>query len=126
MVLAVGLPELPQPETVLKPSPEVPPGKIVHEVIETTHIKVQHSHNLDVSSFVLTSETVREKNNDDSSTTAPPEIRVIEQNELELLQDDDDDDDELLSKLKEVGDCFEEETVKSYNYVTQHAIKSYF
>lgn len=40
MVLAVGLPQLPPAENVLKPSPEVPPGKIVREVIETTHLKV--------------------------------------------------------------------------------------
>lgn len=40
MVLAVGLPQLPLPESVLKPSPEAPPGKIVREVVETTHLKV--------------------------------------------------------------------------------------
>lgn len=40
MVLAVGLPQLPPANSVLKPSPEVPPGKIVKEVTETTHLKV--------------------------------------------------------------------------------------
>lgn len=63
MVIAVGLPELPNPKSVLKPSPEVPPGKIVHEVTETTHLKVQHCHTLDVSSYVLTSETVKDGKN---------------------------------------------------------------
>lgn len=41
MVLAVGCPDLPPPKSVLKPSIEVPPGKIAHEVTETTHIKVK-------------------------------------------------------------------------------------
>lgn len=129
MVLAVGLPELPEVDSVLKPSPEVPPGKIVHEVTETTHIKVQHSHNLGVSSYVLTSETVRDKN--DEGCTREDVVRIGELKSLEtavpVLKEKEPLDDELLRKLKEVsGDHFEEDALKSYNYVTKHAIKSFF
>lgn len=235
MVLAVGLPELPPADTVLKPSPEVPPGKIVREVTETTHIKVKHSHNFDVSSYVLTSETVREKDADDLSNVESKQHDVVvpiqmlkqpqsfpphqesfqkyqpwqpqqhdyhyhqqqqqqqiqhqqfqqyqhqqlqqqhhqeqqqfgrmEQSQeeksfsqqfhhqiqqlqhqhhqdtanseiyqqkvsepMERHQQQQQEEDEILSKIKEVSDNFEEETVKSYNYVTttKHAIKSYF
>lgn len=67
-MISVGIPELPDPKNVLKPSPDVPAGKIVHEVTETTHLKVQHSHTFGVSSYVLTSETV--KNGDQDSQTS--------------------------------------------------------
>lgn len=67
MVLGVGIPELPPPSAVLKTSPEVPPGKVVREVTETTHIKVQHNHTMGVSSFVLTSEVRRYKLEETSS-----------------------------------------------------------
>ncbi|XP_031348623.1 titin isoform X3 [Photinus pyralis] len=69
LVLGVGLPELPSAKSVLKPSPEVPPGKIVREVTETTHLKVQHSHSIGVSSYVLTSEVAREKDGGACSTS---------------------------------------------------------
>ena len=89
MVLAVGLPELPPAKAVLKPSPEVPPGKIVHEVTETTHIKVQHSHTLGVASFVLTSETVREKKTDgavvrEEVVSVAPELEGFEKRVKEV------------------------------------------
>lgn len=89
MVLAVGLPELPPAKAVLKPSPEVPPGKIVHEVTETTHIKVQHSHTLGVASFVLTSETVRDKKSEGAGVrgevrVAQPEVEGFEKRVKEV------------------------------------------
>lgn len=181
MVLAVGLPQLPQPDDVLKPSPEIPPNsKIVHEVTETTHIKVKHSHNFDVASYVLTSETVKE--NDDCkpivydntpkknkevldnklSSFSEQQLKRLEQedhvqaakdefktNELrregracekafdqpsaieesvafDSLAECDEEEREKLRQIKEVSERFEEETIKSYNYVTKHAIKSYF
>ncbi|CAG9864550.1 unnamed protein product [Phyllotreta striolata] len=99
MVLAVGLPDLPPPKEVLKPSPEVPPGKVVREVIETTHLKVQQSHTLGVASFVLSSETVGE-------------------GAAKL------DEEELERRLKEVGRC-EEEAWKAYHNVTKQAIKGF-
>lgn len=104
MVLAVGLPELPPAKSVLKPSPEVPPGKIVHEVIETTHLKVQHSHTLGVASFVLTSETVREKNAGES-----PAAGVA--------------DEAFEQRLKEVSNGFEEEAWRIY--AAKHAIRGF-
>ncbi|CAG9840248.1 unnamed protein product [Diabrotica balteata] len=110
MVLAVGLPELPLAKEVLKPSPEVPPGKVVREVTETTHLKVQQSHSLGVASFVLTSETVRENKpgeatkkeevikitSDDGKETIIP-IHV--ENRVQL------DGQELERRLKEVEEC---------------------
>ncbi|XP_017781311.1 PREDICTED: SEC14 domain and spectrin repeat-containing protein 1-B [Nicrophorus vespilloides] len=89
MVLAVGLPELPIASSVLRPSPEVPPGKIAREVTETTHIKVQQCHTFGVKSFVLTSETVREKG--ELKETAPLEQTPVYE------------EDDFASKLKEVG-----------------------
>lgn len=78
MVLAVGLPQLPQPDDVLKPSPEIPPNsKIVHEVTETTHIKVKHVHNMDVASYVLTSETVKDERDDDTRSIAYDKMPII-------------------------------------------------
>lgn len=82
MVLAVGLPELPAAKSVLKPSPEVPPGKIVREVTETTHIKVHHSHTLGVASFVLTSEMVRDRTCEDN--LASPEVETFEKRVKEV------------------------------------------
>ncbi|GJQ70962.1 hypothetical protein Trydic_g878 [Trypoxylus dichotomus] len=106
MVLAVGKPELPPATSVLKPSPEVPPGKIVHEVTETTHLKVQHVHSMDVKSFVLTSETVRDKKNE--SVPKLEEIMkqttVTKQEISTPLRDDVGED--LNRRLKEVGKAF--------------------
>lgn len=121
MVLAVGLPELPPADSVLKPSPEVPPGKIVREVTETTHLKVQHSYNLGVSSFVLTSETVREKDGDRATRTEEA-VRVKDNQEMAQASGG---DDELLKRMKEVGDGCDEEAWKNYQYVTKQAIKGF-
>lgn len=125
MVLAVGLPELPPVKSVLKPSPEVPPGKIVHEVTETTHIKVQHSHTLGVSSFVLTSETIRDKKNE-ASTHREEVIRVIDESGKEISSEavKSQDYDEFLQQMKEVGSC-DEEVWKNYQTVTKQAIKGF-
>lgn len=102
MVLAVGKPELPPAKSVLKPSPEVPPGKIVHEVTETTHLKVQHVHSMGVKSFVLTSETVRDKKNE----TIPKleevtKQTVVQKQEIESALGEGDSED-LKRRLKEV------------------------
>ncbi|CAG9824337.1 unnamed protein product [Phaedon cochleariae] len=127
MVLAVGLPELPLAKEVLKPSPEVPPGKIVREVTETTHIKVQQSHSLGVSSFVLTSETVRDRKNQEG-TQREEVVRVISEDGKEVLVpvavDVTVDGEDLQSRIKEVG-RFEDEAWKSYQTVTKQAIKGF-
>ncbi|KAG5897359.1 hypothetical protein JTB14_030242 [Gonioctena quinquepunctata] len=125
MVLAVGLPELPLAKDVLKPSPEVPPGKIVHEVTETTHIKVQQSHTLGVSSFVLTSETVRDKKNE-GITTKEEVIRVVTDDGKEVAQaiSKNYDEEELESRMKEVG-RFDRVAWKNYEKVTKQAIKGF-
>ncbi|KAJ8922121.1 hypothetical protein NQ315_004055, partial [Exocentrus adspersus] len=129
MVLAVGCPELPLASEVLKPSPEVPPGKIVHEVTETTHIKVQQSHTLGVASFVLTSETVRDKNNDRNETAVKREeiIKVTDVDGKEVVIPvgiDQDVDEDLMRRMKEVGRS-EDEAWKSYHNVTKQAIKAW-
>ncbi|XP_044767054.1 muscle M-line assembly protein unc-89 isoform X5 [Coccinella septempunctata] len=101
MVLAVGCPQLPPPAEVLKPSPVVPPGKIVHEVIETTHIRVEHSHTLGVKSFVLSSETVRDKNTQGFDTS---ESTISVANNIDVKREDEEaDDGGLLKKLEECG-----------------------
>ncbi|RZC40718.1 hypothetical protein BDFB_002334, partial [Asbolus verrucosus] len=112
MVLAVGLPELPPAKSVLKPSPEAPPGKIVHEVTETTHIKVQHSHTLGVSSFVLTSETVRDKKSEGAGRKEEA-AKAAEQGETG----------EFDRRLKEVSGGFEEEVWRTYT--AKQAIKGF-
>lgn len=125
MVLAVGLPQLPLPKTVLKPSPEVPPGKIVHEVIETTHLKVQHSHTMGVKSFVLSSETVKDKNAV-GSTNREEIIRVgtDEGNEQVISTDKSLDEEEYKRRIKEVGYC-DDGAWKTYHKVTKQAIKGF-
>lgn len=101
-MLAVGKPELPPVKEVLKPSPEVPPGKIVHEVTETTHLKVQHVHSMDVKSFVLTSETVRDKNNELMPVLEEVKReRVLQEFSSDAKKDDGFED--LNRRLKEVG-----------------------
>lgn len=127
MVLAVGCPELPLAKDVLKPSPEVPPGKIVHEVTETTHIKVQQSHTLGVSSFVLTSETVKDKKND-GAVKREEIIKVTDADgrevviPLEMGQGIDEED--LMRRMKEVGSS-EDDAWKTYHNVTKQAIKGF-
>lgn len=123
MVLAVGLPELPAAEDVLKSSPDVPPGKIVREVTETTHLKVQHSYNMGVSSFVLTSETVKEK--DGVGKTRGQEPVSVRERTKQLADQSADVDDKLLQRMKEVGDSFDEDAWKNYHYVTKHAIRGF-
>lgn len=131
MVLAVGCPDLPPAKTVLKPTPDVPPGKIVHEVTETTHIKVQHCHTLGVSSFVLTSETVRDGKGEGSARkdVVKDFIAVEEGRELVIpvTVDRDVDEDEFMRQMKEVGPPFEDKTAWSkyyHNYVTKQTVKS--
>lgn len=120
LVLAVGLPELPPADSVLKSSPEVPPGKIVREVTETTHLKVQHSYNLGVSSFVLTSETVKEKDAQDAAAREEI-VRVREEQVAEGGGED-----ELAKRMKEVGDeSLEEGAWRNYQFVTKQAIRGF-
>lgn len=130
MVLAVGCPDLPAAKSVLKPSPEVPPGKIVHEVIETTHLKVQHCHTLGVASFVLTSETVRDAKAEGHVKKEEIKEPVIAGDEKEVYVpvsvERDIDEDEFMRRMKEVSPPFEDRTAwnKYYNnYVTKQAIK---
>ncbi|XP_065160451.1 titin-like isoform X4 [Atheta coriaria] len=103
MVLAVGLPDLPLAKTVLKPSPDVPRGKIAREVTETTHIKVQHTHAFDVKSFVLTSETVR--NTQDIKCGGDVSVKT-EVSKVSDLRPSDEDNEQLqyLKKLQECGE----------------------
>lgn len=119
-MLAVGLPELPPADAVLKSSPEVPPGKIVREVTETTHLKVQHSYNMGVSSFVLTSETVKEKDGAGPSRTEEV-VRV--KGEEKGKEEQGATDDELIRRMKEVGP--DGDGWKNYQYVTKQAIKGF-
>lgn len=94
---------------------------------ETTHIKVQQTHQLGVSSFVLTSETVKDKNAE-PTTTREEVIRVInEQGEEVIIPVEVErtiDDEELRIRLKEVGRC-EDEAWTSYSNVTKQAIKGF-
>ncbi|KAF5301257.1 hypothetical protein FQR65_LT00957 [Abscondita terminalis] len=99
MVLGVGLPELPPPKSVLKPTPEVPPGKILREVTETTHLKVQHSHSMGVSSYVLTSEIARQKDGVCSSQQSDGYG-----NEIFITADKEMDEANLLRRMKQCGD----------------------
>lgn len=122
MVLAVGLPELPPVDDVLKSSPEVPPGKIVREVTETTHLKVQHSYNLGVSSFVLTSETVKEKDAAEVGTREEI-VRVDQVTESSARKED--GEDELMRRIKEVGESLDEDAWKNYQIVTKQAIRGF-
>lgn len=124
LVLAVGLPELPPADAVLKSSPEVPPGKIVKEVTETTHLKVQHSYNLGVSSFVLTSETIKEKDSED----ARPRDEIIRIREEQLTENSvhkEGSEDELVKRMKEVGESLDEDAWRNYQFVTKQAIRGF-
>lgn len=123
LVLAVGLPELPPADDVLKSSPEVPPGKIVKEVTETTHIKVQHSYNLGVSSFVLTSETVKER--DTQGAGASEESGHVREEQVTESSARKVDDDELVRRMKEVGDSLDEDAWRNYQIVTKQAIRGF-
>lgn len=102
-------------------------GKIAREVTETTHIKVEQSHHLGVSSFVLTSETVKDKNTE-ASTSREEVIRVTDEHGQELVIPVDIepavDDEELRRRLKEVGRC-EDEAWTNYSKVTKQAIKGF-
>lgn len=127
MILAVGLPELPLAKEVLKPSPEVPPGKVVREVTETTHIKVQQSHHLGVSSFVLTSETIRDKKNE-VFTNREEVVKVLDEygNEVVIPVEPvtrDIDEDEFEKRVKEVGRS--EERAWSNYQITKQAMKGF-
>lgn len=122
LVLAVGLPELPPADDVLKSSPEVPPGKIVREVTETTHLKVQHSYNLGVSSFVLTSETVKEK---DTEGAREEIIRVREEQVTGSSAHKESGEDELIKRMKEVGGSLDEDAWRNYQFVTKQAIRGF-
>lgn len=133
MVLAVGCPDLPLPRTVLKPSPEAPPGMVVHEVTETTHLKVQHCHTLGVSSFVLTSETVRD-GKAETSTRKHEEtkevLRVPDPHEvlIPIAIENTADDDDFIRRVQEVGLPCEEKTAwSSYydNYIARQPVKYY-
>lgn len=124
MVLAVGLPELPPADSVLKSSPVVPPGKIVREVIETTHLKVQHSYNLGVSSFVLTSETVKEKDAPESGTREEI-VRVREEHVTDGRAQKEDAAGELAKRMKEVGESLDEDAWRNYQFVTKQAIRGF-
>lgn len=100
-------------------------GKIVREVTETTHIKVQQTHQLGVSSFVLTSETVKDKNAE-ASTTREEVIRITDGQGKEVVIpveiEKPIDDEELRIRLKEVGRCEDEAWTSS---VTKQAIKGF-
>lgn len=102
-------------------------GKIAREVTETTHIKVQQSHHLGVSSFVLTSETVKDKNAE-ATTTREEVIRVTDEHGKEIIipveVEKSIDDEELRRRLKEVGRC-EDEAWINYSRVTKQAIKGF-
>lgn len=126
-MLAVGLPDLPPPKSVLKPSPEAPPGKIVHEVIETTHFKVQQAHTMGVSSFVLTSETVRD-NKAAGATRREEMIKVTDVHGGETMipvevPRRDLEDGELERRMKEVSGSLEEEVWRMH--AAKQAIKGF-
>lgn len=124
MVLGVGLPELPPAKSVLKPTPDIPPGKLVREVTETTHLKVQHSHTMGIASYVLTSEIAREK---DGACSSRDEItKVIDEQGREVVipirVEKEIDEEEFLRRMKEVSENCEEDAWKRCHYVTK-AIK---
>lgn len=136
MVLAVGCPELPSAKSVLKTSITPPPGKIVHEVTETTHLKVQHCHTLGVSSFVLTSETVRDGKAD--GQVKKEEVKEVFENVEKLDKVEkkervipihvDLEEDEFMKELRQVSKPFESKTAwsKYYNnYVNKITTKGY-
>lgn len=132
MVLAVGCPELPLAKSVLKPSITPPPGKIVHEVTETTHIKVHHCHTLGVQSFVLTSETVRDGKADGQfrKEEIKEEVKNLDKKEviIPVSVEPDLEDDEFMKELREVSKPFESKTAwsKYYNnYVNKITTKGY-
>lgn len=123
LVLAVGIPELPPADEVLKSSPEVPPGKIVREVTETTHLKVQHSYNLGVSSFVLTSETVKERDAQEAGTRE--EIVRVREEQISESGAQKSGDDEFVRRMKEVGESLDEDAWRNYQLVTKQAIRGF-
>ncbi|XP_050302710.1 titin-like isoform X2 [Anthonomus grandis grandis] len=113
MVLAVGCPpegQLPPPQEVLKSSPEVPPGKIAREVIETTHIKVQQQHNFGVKSFVLSSEIVKDVGATGETSSQPSLIKHQTDTETKIYMQSDEAGgssqipEDLLDKMKQCGD----------------------
>lgn len=98
-------------------------------MIETTHLKVQQSHTLGVSSFVLSSETVGE-NKGDNAIRREEIIKVTDVDGKETIipvQIQGDlkiDEEELERRLKEVG-RFDDEAWNNYHNVTKQAIKGF-
>lgn len=88
-------------------------------------LQVQHQHTFGVSSFVLTSETVRDKKNE--GTTREDVVGIVSTNEKEVLIpfqiEKNIDEDDFGKKLKEVGGKFEEEAWRNYNLVNKQIIK---
>ncbi|KAK4877376.1 hypothetical protein RN001_009882 [Aquatica leii] len=125
LVLGVGLPELPPAKLILKPTPEVPPGKIMREVTETTHLKVQHSHSLDVSSYVLTSEIARQKDGVCSNSDNFRQHTGAMEKEFNVL-DQDVKEDDVIRRMKQVSASLDEDSWKKYQGVTKKAIRGCF
>ncbi|KAF5297174.1 hypothetical protein FQA39_LY12189 [Lamprigera yunnana] len=125
MVLGVGLPELPPVNSVLKPSPEVPPGKIVREVTETTHLKVQHSHSMGVSSYVLTSEIAKDKGTAGSCSFTQNEDLFGKASGTVTVSEKEINDEDLLNRMKQVSEG-DEDGWRKYQGVTKKAIRGCF
>lgn len=98
---------------------------------------MQHQHTFGVSSYVLTSETVQNKND---QTSSQENIKILDSRQetlsttpiKELLKSIQkptvipinlEDEDDLIQKMKEVGGKFEEEAWQNYSLCVKQAMK---
>lgn len=122
MVLGVGMPELPPYKSVYKCTSDIPPGKIVREVTETTHLKVQHSHTMGVASYVLTSEIAKDNELNSSANEKPISVSA-KHNPENAIPIRNVEETHFLKSMKEVSKICEDDAWNAYSLVTKQAIK---
>lgn len=93
---------------------------VIHEVTETTRLRLSHGDTSGVTSFLLTSETVRSGKGEEKCSEEKPKTSTDPKNLL-------DPNDQLLSQLKEVRqseDRMQDDPRYCYHqHITRHAVK---
>ena len=87
---------------------------VIHEVVETTHLRLSHGDTSGVTSFHLTTETVRSGAGEEKPKTAIDTASAT------------DSDSQLLNQMKEVRqseDWIQVDPRHSYQQITRHAVK---
>ena len=96
---------------------------VIHEVTETTRLKLSHGDTLGTTSFVLTTETIRSGAGEGSRHAAEERPRPTTIDIEEIAEPED----ELMSQMKEVRqpeDSAQSDSRYSYHHhITRHAVK---